>query len=427
MVKKPSQAVILAAGANTRFWPLGKEKHKAMYEILGKPILHYTLEELKQCGIKEVVMVVSPHDASIQSYVGNGKKFGIRIQYAIQQNPLGMGDAVLAAKHHLQDLFFVLNASSINCAEVIKPMLALFQKCPTSILVATPTKQPWLYGIFQLQGNKVLSIAEKPKQGTEPSNLRVVGVYLLPKDLIPFLENIPASDDSFEQAITAYARENPVYAVTLKNLATFSLKYPWHLFAISKYLMDRFLKRGISKKAKISKKAVIEGNVAIGDNTRVMDYAIIKGPCTIGSNCMIGNNTLIRQYSSIGDNCMVGHDTEIKNSIIYDDVHFHKNFFGESIVDDGCRFGAGTITANRRLDRQTVKTVVKGEKIDTGMDFFGTICGRNVKTGINTSIMPGIKIGNGCIIGPNTNLLEDVEDNATLYAEFKQMVKKKND
>src|SRR3989344_326947 len=106
------QAVILAAGKNERFWPLGNSKHKCMYEIMGKPILFYTIQELKKTGIRDIVIVISPKDCSIQNYFGNGKKIGVAISYVTQQEARGMGDGVLSAKRYLNDAFFLLNASS---------------------------------------------------------------------------------------------------------------------------------------------------------------------------------------------------------------------------------------------------------------------------------------------------------------------------
>jgi len=84
------------------------------------------------------------------------------------------------------------------------------------------------------------------------------------------------------------------------------------------------------------------------------------------------------------------------------------NYIGDSIVGEHCNFGAGTITANWRFDEQPISVMVNESKLNTGMDKLGAIIGDNCRTGINVSIMPGVKIGPNSIIEPSVNLTENV-------------------
>ncbi len=419
-----SQAVILAAGKNERFWPLGNSKHKCMYEIMGKPILFYTIQELKKAGIKDIVIVISPKECSIQNYFGSGKRFGVRIQYAVQQEAKGMGDGLLSAKKYINDTFYLLNASSFECGDVVRQLQKQYKKTKGVVLSCTVTQEPWLYGILSLTGDKVTSLIEKPARGKEPGNKKVIGIYLLTKDFVSTLERMPQSENSLEISLDAHAKRSTVSAVLLKEYHAPSLKYPWHLFATNKFLMDRFMKKHRGKNVKIHKTAIIEGDVWIEDDVKVFEYAVIKGPCYIGKDSIIGTGALVRQYASLGEKVLVGFHTELKHCIVGNDVEFHNNYFGDSIIDDGCRFGAGTITANRRLDRGTVKSMVKANKVDTCLCFLGTIVGEHSKTGIHTDIMPGVKIGSCTNIGANSVVLRDVPDNTLFYTEFKQTVQK---
>ncbi|MEM5814733.1 MAG: DapH/DapD/GlmU-related protein, partial [Candidatus Aenigmatarchaeota archaeon] len=162
----------------------------------------------------------------------------------------------------------------------------------------------------------------------------------------------------------------------------------------------------ISSKANISDKAVIEGNVVIEDGVRVFEYAVVKGPCHIGKGCVIGNGALIRGGVELGDGCIVG--SEVKHSYLGSNVGSHQNYVGDSIIMDGCNLGAGTRTANWRFDGQPVKVKIGADKVSTGMEKFGCIMGENSKTGINVSIMPGVKIGPNSIVGPHLLVSQDV-------------------
>jgi len=73
--------------------------------------------------------------------------------------------------------------------------------------------------------------------------------------------------------------------------------------------------------------------------------------------------------------------------------------------------GAGTITANVRIDRGEIKSVVKGEEIKTDLTFLGAIMGENTKTGVNCSLMPGVLVGSNCLIWPGSVVFKNIEDN----------------
>lgn len=157
----------------------------------------------------------------------------------------------------------------------------------------------------------------------------------------------------------------------------------------------------------------------IGKNVKVFENAVIKGPCYIGDNCVIGNNSLIREYVNLENNTIIGANAEVTRCIFQEDVHVHSGYFGDSIFGKGCRVGAGTITANVRIDRGEIKSVVKGEKIGTGLEHLGVIVGENTKIGIHCSLMPGKLIGSNCQIGPHSLVSENIEDNLTFFTEFK--------
>jgi len=126
----------------------------------------------------------------------------------------------------------------------------------------------------------------------------------------------------------------------------------------------------------------------------------------------VGPNCFIRPCTSIGKNARVGNACEVKNSIVMDGTHVgHLSYVGDSILCEKCNLGAGTITANLRLDDGTVKMMIKDKAVDTGRRKLGVILGDNVKTGINVLLMPGVKVGNDSWVGPNFMVEEDLPAN----------------
>jgi bifunctional UDP-N-acetylglucosamine pyrophosphorylase/glucosamine-1-phosphate N-acetyltransferase len=94
-----------------------------------------------------------------------------------------------------------------------------------------------------------------------------------------------------------------------------------------------------------------------------------------------------------------------------DNASCHSGFFGDSIFEKNCWLGAGVVTANKRFDKKEIKTIVKGEKINTGLLTLGAIVGANTKIGINTSLMPGVLIGSNSTVGPHSLVMKNIGDN----------------
>jgi len=422
------QTVILAGGTGKRIFPLAVNKPKPMFKILGKPLIQHVIETLKKAGLKDFIVVIGHNGEQIREYLADGSKLGVNIDYTVQKEALGMANALETAKGLVEDNFFVVNADDIFESSLIKEMTKQFKEGSADIVLSCkPVEETWKFGIIRVEDDKVIDFVEKPPIGQEPSNLAVVGVYIMPKRIFDYYKKIPVSDHQYEDTIQKFIQDkNVVRAVSYDGFFA-GYKYPWDLFTINKYLMDtRIKKQTIEDDVEISERTQVEGNVWIRRGTRILEGACIRGPCYIGENSFIGNNSLVWNYSSIGNNCVVGFSTEIKHSLIGDDCWFHVNYIGDSIISDNCLFGAGTITANFRFDEKNVKARIGGKKVDSGTDKLGAIVGDNCKIGINACLSPGVKIGPHSIVGPNVNLQNDLKPSKIISVDKKSYVVTEN-
>jgi len=422
------QTIILAGGEGKRVFPLAVNRPKPMFKLLGKPLIHHVIDTLKEAGLKDYVIVVGHRGEQIKDYLKDGSELGVNIDYTIQKEPLGMADALETAKTLTEDHFFVVNADDIFESSLIKQMIKQFREGQTEIVLSCkPVQETWKFGIIRIEDEKVTNFVEKPPRGKEPSNLAVVGVYILPKQIFDYYEQIPVSDHQYEDAILQFIQDrNVVKAVNYDGFFA-GYKYPWDLFTINKHLMDQLLtKQTIKENVNISELATVEGQVWIGRGTKVFEGACIRGPCYIGENSVVGGNSLIREYSSLGNNCVVGFSTEIKHSIIGDNCWFHMNYIGDSIISNNCLFGAGTITANFRFDEKNVQVMIEEKYLDSGINKLGAIIGDNCKTGINSCLEPGVKIGPQSIVGPNVDLQADLEPRKIIFVDKKSYLTKNN-
>jgi bifunctional UDP-N-acetylglucosamine pyrophosphorylase/glucosamine-1-phosphate N-acetyltransferase len=268
----------------------------------------------------------------------------------------------------------------------------------------------------------VLDVVEKPAKGKEPSKLCIIGMYLISKDFLDELQNTPVEQYQFEKALSAFAKKEIVRFVEIES-DTISLKFPWDLIQVKNYLLKN-IKRSISKTAIIAKSAEIIGEVVIDEGATIMEGVRIKGPCYVGKNVTVGNNTLLRDGVCIEEGCTVGAFMEMKNTLLMKGSKTHSGFIGDSVIGENVRIGAQFSTGNVRLDRKTVSVVVKEEKIDSGIKSLGTMIGNNVRVGIKCSTMPGIVIGNNCVIGPSTVVLNNVPEGTKYYTKFAEIVNK---
>jgi bifunctional UDP-N-acetylglucosamine pyrophosphorylase/glucosamine-1-phosphate N-acetyltransferase len=109
----------------------------------------------------------------------------------------------------------------------------------------------------------------------------------------------------------------------------------------------------------------------------------------------------------------VGNAVEIKNSVIMDGTHIgHLSYVGDSVIGEKCNFGAGTITANLRFDDGKIKMMIKDKLVDTGRRKLGVVFGDNVKTGIKSLFMPGVKVGANTWVGANFMVTKDLPADA---------------
>ncbi len=409
------QAVILAAGGSSRFWPLN-QKHKSLIKVCGKTFIEWTIEGVKKAGIKDII-IIQGSKKDIEMEIKN--KYP-EVKFVAQPEPKGMGNAVLQAEEFVEKDFLVLNPNYLDIRYFIDTLIKKKKQTDAKmILLGKETENPELYGIFDMEGNKAKRIVEKPKKEESPSNLKVLGIYLLPKEFFNYYRRVPEHMYAFEDALSLYMKENDVPVARVEE-EIFPLKYPWHLLGIEKQIL-KHKNNYIDKSASIGKNVLIE-NCYIGKDAKIFENSVLKN-CYIGDNTIVGNFSLVRN-SVIENNCLVGAHSEIAKSIFQEDVHVHSGYIGDSVISKHSRIGAGIVTGNVKLDRKEIKTIVKGEKVNTGLKYFGLVIGENTKLGINVSTMPGILIGNNCIIGPNTIVRENVSDNTKYYSKFEGVVSK---
>lgn len=187
----------------------------------------------------------------------------------------------------------------------------------------------------------------------------------------------------------------------------FRISYPWDLLQLNEEVMEVMNDSKIL--GEVSHLAKVDGHLQLGEGSVILPGVYIEGNVIIGRDCRIGPNAYIRGNTAIGDSCHIGNAVEVKNSVIYPHVHVkHLSYVGDSILGSHVHLGAGTILANYRHDGTNHRSLVKGTLVDTERVKFGAVIGDGVRTGINTSVYPGRKIGTGRMTRPNAIVDRDL-------------------
>jgi bifunctional UDP-N-acetylglucosamine pyrophosphorylase/glucosamine-1-phosphate N-acetyltransferase len=236
------------------------------------------------------------------------------------------------------------------------------------------------------------------------------GLYVFSTQIFDKIREIKASargELELTDAISLLNQEKKtVLAVKISGDDWVDIGRPWNLLEANRWTL---MKGEHKVYGFIENDAHLIGPVTVKETACIRSGVYIEGPVFIDEGSDIGPNCYIRPYTSIGKKVRIGNACEIKNSIIMDKVHIgHLSYVGDSIIGENCNLGAGTITANYRLDGGTVKMMVKDNVVDSGRTKLGAVLGDNVKTGINALLMPGVKLGKNSQIGPNIVVYRDV-------------------
>lgn len=392
-------AVILAAGKSERCQPLTLTRPKPLLEFAGTTILEHTLSQLKGL-VKRVIIVTGYKAEMVQERIGPKWK-GLKIEYVTQEEQLGTGHALLSAKQKLKGAFLVLNGDDIYHGEDLGSLM----KLKRGILVQEH-EHPERFGVVSTAGTEVTGFVEKPEQPV--GNLVNCGAYLLDDAIFSFLgktKRSPRGEYELTSALNQYCDVFKMQVCRVRHYWV-PIAYPWNLLDANELLLDQMKS---SRLGTIERGVHIEGALVLGKGSVLKSGTYIEGPVYIGKNCEIGPNAYLRKDVCLGDNCKVGQAVELKNTILFSGSKVpHLSYVGDSVIGSNVNLGAGTITANLRHDDADVKSMVRGEIIDSGRRKLGTVIGDGAKTGINTMIYPGRKIWPNATTLPGEAVTKDV-------------------
>ncbi|MDD1752796.1 MAG: NTP transferase domain-containing protein [Methanotrichaceae archaeon] len=382
------KAIILAAGEGSRMRPLTAKHPKVMLPIAGRPLLEHIVLRAKDAGIDKIILVVGYGAESIKAYFSDGSILGVNIDYVIQDPQLGTGHALLSAESLSENRFVVLNGDILPDVETLKEMIRYGELAVAAQRVSHPNR----YGVFLTEGEYIRSVIEKSP--SPPSDLANVGIYLFSNEIFDAMRLARLSqrkEYELTDGLNILAAKEKIRKFEVKDWM--EIGRPWDILNANEKLLPKLKQYNVGE---IEPGAVLKGPIQIDKGFIIRSGAYIIGPVIIGHDCDVGPNCYIRPFTCIGNDIRIGNAVEVKNSSIMDGTKIgHLSYVGDSVIGENCNFGAGTIVSNLRHDGANIKSFIKGQRIDSERRKLGVIMGDDVKTGINTTILPGTVIESG--------------------------------
>jgi bifunctional UDP-N-acetylglucosamine pyrophosphorylase/glucosamine-1-phosphate N-acetyltransferase len=391
------QAVVLAAGQGTRMRPLTETVPKPMLPVADRPLAAHTADAAVDAGATELVFVVGYEADAVRAYFGDSYR-GVPVAYAVQEDQLGTAHAVSAAREHLDGPFAVLNGDNLYDAGGIA---SLFAAAPAVAGYRVPN--PTNYGVLSTDDDRTTGIVEKPDD--PPSDLANAGAYAFPAEAARWLDVGQSERGEYEitDVLDRVIDEFEVSSVELHRWM--DVGRPWELLEANEWKLAE-LDRQVD--GEVHDDAELRGPVVVEEGAVIESGVVVEGPALVRSGADVGPNAYVRGATLLGEDVHVGHGVEVKNSVVMSGTAVpHLSYVGDSLLAPDVNLGAGTQVANLRHDGESVRQTVKGERVSTGRRKYGTVAGPGAKTGINTSLDPGIVLSAGATTRPGERVDRD--------------------
>ena len=408
-------AIIMAAGKGTR---MKSKNSKLVQKIYGKEMIKRAVENAKKAGIEDIVTVVGYKKEQVKQVLGNS------VKYAVQEEMLGTGHAVLQAAKYLEGKkgkVLVLNGDvPILRPETINNLLEIsIDRKEAATLLTAIYEDPFGYGrIIRDEGGKVEGIVEEKDATEEQKEIAEInaGIYCFDIEaLLEALKEIKPNNSQGEYYLT-----DVIEIIGKKGLKTgavivednteiLGVNDRNQLQMVTKILQHRINSELMMNGVTIEdiNSTYIYDDVKIGMDTVIHPNTTIKSDVEIGEDCEIGPNSYIREGCRIANKVKIGSFVEIKKAIIAEGTKVpHLSYMGDCEIGRKTNIGCGTITCNY-----------------DGFNKSKTIIGNDCFVGSNVNFVAPVTIGDNVLVAAGSTVTEDAPTDSLVIARERQVNK----
>jgi len=315
---EPLKGLILSGGKGTRLRPITHTSAKQLVPVANKPVLFYGIEAMAEAGIEEIGIIIAPDTGpEIEQVAGDGSRFGLRITYILQDEPLGLAHAVLTAEPFLGTSPFVMYLGDNLLQGGISDLVAAFREHePDALILLTPVPDPENFGVAELadapagETGQVVRLVEKPKKPA--TDLALVGVYMFTGQIHDAARAIEPSKrgeleitDAIQYLVDGGKRVEPhIVRGWWKDTGRLE-----DMLEANRLILDNLVERidGELIDSRVDGRVVIEKGAKLERTT-------VRGPAVIGKDARL-SDSYIGPYTAIGERCEIV-SSEVEHSIL---------------------------------------------------------------------------------------------------------------
>ena len=355
------KAVVMAGGEGTRLRPLTSNQPKPMVPVVGKPCMEHIIELLRTHGFEDVVITVAFLPQAIRSYFGDGESMGLRIEYSVEESPLGTAGSVRLAAGKLDDTFLVLSGDALCDVDLTK-LVEFHKEREASVTIGLKSvENPLEFGIVVTDSEgRVERFLEKPSWGQVFSDTINTGIYVLEPEVLNHVPTDRPYDFSKELFPLLLEMGRPIYGLPLEG-------YWQDIGDLDQYRQANF--DALDGHVDLSIQGVrLRGNVFAGEGVE-FDLDAVEGPAYIGNYCRISPEATVAPYSILGNSVTLRDGARTSRAVIDSSTHV-----GTSAIVEGAVIGRN---CDLRAHVRIHEDVAIGDEVTIGAE---------------AVVMPGVRI-----------------------------------
>lgn len=351
---------IMCGGEGTKLRPLTFFIWKPMIPILNRPSLVHLVEYLARKNFNDIVITHGLLGEEIKTVLGDGRMYGVHIEYVYEKKKLGTAGSVKKASKFFEDEPFMVIGGDHVIKLDLREFVRFHEKHDALVTIGLiPVDDTREYGIADMDAsNRINRFFEKPRSGKIFSNLASTGIYMFKNEI---LEMIPKGKNDFAKDIfpDIMGKGNTINGFLLSGKWT-DIGNPQGYREACRWMLEQMTSTNISGPFN-NNNAKVTGPIDFGPNVSIDSNSTIAGPIVIGENTSIGKNVLIGPFTTIGSNCVIGDNSRILSSYIYDNVEIGQNCaISGAVIDnytkinDSCILETGSVIGPNVLIKNKV-------------------------------------------------------------------------
>ena len=356
------RAVIMAGGSGSRLRPLTCDLPKPMVPVLNRPVMHYTVDLLKKHGIQEIAVTLAYLPRAIKDYFEDGADFGVRLQYFVEETPLGTAGSVKNAAGFLPGTFVVISGDALTDLDISQAVAFHKERGSQATLVLHRQQIPLEYGVVITDNEgRITRFLEKPSWGEVFSDTVNTGIYILEPAVLDYFEEgrqFDFSKDLFprllEDGVPMYGHISDSYWCDIGDLRS--------------YRQAQFDVLEGKVSVNIDGEQLRPGIWVAEDCTLARDAELIS-PVYMGRGCTLAKGAKIGPLTVLNDYCRIEEGASLKRAVVWRDASVGRGaeIRGATVcnsvcIGSGARLFDDSVTGSRTVLEQGV-TLRPGAKV----------------------------------------------------------------